>query len=96
MQWLIDHIVCYFQWGIILAANVIIAGFGSLWGALVAVMPDLPGYPPIPDAVQEGLAWGYFIFDFGWLLAYLATFFTLMGAVFVLMIPLRWLRAVDS
>jgi hypothetical protein len=95
MQWLIDHIVCYFQTALHLAVNAVVAGLGAFWGLIVGLLPDMPGYPDVPSAVTTAVGYAYYGFDVGWLIAYLASFGALMAAVFLVMIPLRWIKAAD-
>jgi hypothetical protein len=95
MQWLLDHIVCYFQTALHLAINAVVAGVGGLASLIVGLLPNMPGYPAIPSLVQTGIGYAYYVCDVGWIIAYIGTFFGLMGAVFVVMIPLRWAKAAD-
>lgn len=95
MQWLLDHIVCYFQTAIHYAVNAIVVAVGATIGVIVNLLPDMPGYPSIPSYAQTAMKFAYYLMDFGWLLGYIATFFALMTGVFAVSIALRWMRVIE-
>jgi hypothetical protein len=93
LQNIVDMFVCWVKTGVVDVANLLFAGLGAFWGSIVGLLPSMPGYPDVPSAVTTAVGYAYWAFDVGWLVAYLAIFGGLMAAVFVLMIPLRWLKA---
>lgn len=95
MQWLLDHFVLYIEQGFIFVANALIASLGAFLGVVSALLPDMPGQPAIPAAISTAMRVAYEAFDVGWLLAYIVMFFGLMAAVYLVMIPLRWVKAAE-
>ncbi len=96
MQWLLDNLVCYVKTAFTFVLNETVEAIGALYGVMVGALPAMPGYPDTPAFVVTAMEWAYYIFDVGWILGYVATFFVLMGALFLVMIPLRWIKAVDA
>jgi hypothetical protein len=95
MQWLLDHFVLYIEQGFIFVANALIASLGSFLGVISGLLPSMPGQPSIPGAITTAMRVAYEAGDVGWLLAYIATFFALMAGVYLVMIPLRWIKAAE-
>lgn len=95
MSWLFGHIVGYIEEAAVWVANAVISSLGAFISYIVGLLPSMPGQPSMPAYIGDTVAVMYQVCDVGWLLAYIASFFTLMAAVFLLMIPLRWIKAAD-
>jgi hypothetical protein len=91
----VDRLVCYIQTAATLALNALIAAVGAIWAWAVGLLPAMPSVPSLPELLLDGADVAGWLFDVPWLLTYLAGYFVLIGAVFVVLIPLRWLKAVD-
>ena len=96
LQALLDNIVCYFQKALTLFANTILAGIGALWGAIVALLPDMPAFPSVPSYVGEAISFMYYITDIGWLLTYITVFGGLFITLVMIRIPLRWAKGAEE
>jgi hypothetical protein len=98
LDWLagvVDKLVCYVQTAATLALNALIAALGAFWGFIVGLLPEMPGVPPLPGLMATAAGYVAWFVEVEWLVYYLGLFFSLLGAVMLLLIPLRWLKAVD-
>jgi hypothetical protein len=95
MTWLITHIVCYFKTALFVTVNAVVASIGGLISWVLNLLPTMPQAPSVPGPLQDGMSLVGYYFDVGWLVAYITGFFLLMGVVFLVMIPLRWVKAAD-
>jgi hypothetical protein len=95
MQWLLDHFVLYIEQGVVYVINAVIAALGSFIATVLGLLPNMPSQPTLPGAITDAARVAYEAADVGWLIAYVAVFFGLMALVFVVMIPLRWIKATD-
>lgn len=84
------------QTGVTLFFNAIIVGLGAVWGAVVGLLPPMPGVPGLPAIIETGFAWINWAIPFSWMVAYIfGTFLPLVIAAFAVMTLLRWLRVVE-
>lgn len=95
MGWLLGHFVSYIKEGVVWVVQQCINTLGAWFLLLLNALPPMPSQPSLPSFMSDAISWAYYLFDFGWLLAYLTTFFGLIAALFLLMIALRWAKVID-
>jgi uncharacterized ion transporter superfamily protein YfcC len=93
LQQLVDQFVCWIQTGAMLAVNLIIVGVGGAAAGILALLPNMPDLPDPPADVVTALSHGDYYLPVTFIVALLGTTATLMLALWVVKIPLRWLKA---
>ena len=95
MDTLVTYFVCWVETAVVTVLNWVILALGSLWLAVVTLLPDMPAHATLPSFVVTAVGYMNYVLDVAWLVAWVGTFFGMVGAVFLVMIPLRWIKAAD-
>lgn len=94
LQQLVSQFVCWVETAIAFICNELVSGLGALGQAVLDLLPNMPATPSIPDAVQQGFAWGNYWFPVGFLVTTIAAVFALELALLVIGVALRWAKVI--
>lgn len=93
LQNIVDFFVCWIQTGVTLVINAVIAALGLLAQGALAVAPEMPTSPSMPPDVANALAAANYYLPLTFALTLLVLSAGLILAIWVLKIPLRWIKA---
>lgn len=93
LQNIVDFFVCWIQTGITLFVNLLIAGLGAAADAALSVAPGMPSSPSLPPDVAAALAAANYYLPLTFALTLIVLSAGLILAIWVLKIPLRWIKA---
>lgn len=91
-DWLFDGIE---ELGL-LVVNGLIQGFALVLSGFVAILPSMPALPTMPTAFTTAYAWVAWFFPVNTLLALLASVLAFWLIWQVVVIALRWAKAVNE
>lgn len=80
----------------LLVINGLIAGFGAVLGGFVSLLPDMPALPAMPTAFTTAYAWVAWFFPVNTLLSLLAAVLAFWLIWQVVVVALRWAKAVNE
>jgi hypothetical protein len=93
LQNIVDLMVCWVETGVMLVVNLCIVGVAAAAAGVFALLPDMPAQPPVPSDVQAALASADYYLPLSFTLELVATSAALIATIWLVRIPLRWIRA---
>lgn len=96
LQTLLDDFICFVETGIVLFANLVLSGIGTVIAAIVSILPAMPSLPAVPSWFNTGYNYVAYWFPVDWALGLGATMLSLWIAWLAIAIVLRWARAIGG
>lgn len=81
---------------LLLALNGLILALGTIVGGFLSILPDMPALPTLPDPFTTAAAWVAWFFPVDTLLTVLALVITLWLVWQLVVVALRWAKAVSE
>jgi hypothetical protein len=93
LQNIVDMFVCWIETGVMVVVNLIIVGIAAAMSGIFALLPDMPAALVLPTDVTNSLAAADYYVPLTFIVTLIGTCFTLILAIWLIKIPMRWVRA---